>query len=85
MLEQVLAELLAYLSVEYFLYVTAVCFGCAVFVAVAPTKLTQKIPDFLMVIINFCALNFWNSVNKKTNIKGNPLDENPIKDARKNS
>ena len=83
MLEQVLAELIAYLSIEHFLYVTAVCFVCAVFVAVAPVKVTQKIPDIVMRGINFFALNFWNAVNKKADIKGNPLNENPIKDARK--
>ena len=60
------------LSVEHLFYLAAWCFSCAVFVAVAPVKLTQKMPDWLMVVINFFAANVGNAVNKWSDKKGNP-------------
>jgi hypothetical protein len=68
-MEQLLEFLL---QTEYATYVFAWCGFCAVFVAVAPTKLTEKIPDVLMAFINVCAINFGNAKNKNSDIKGNP-------------
>lgn len=46
-------------------------FACAAFTAFAPEKWQNKIPDWLMVIINVSALNVGNAKNKLTNLKGN--------------
>lgn len=56
------------------------CFACALFVALAPVKWTEKIPNFLMVIINFSAINWGNAANKLTNLKGNPVNGSFAKD-----
>lgn len=61
-------QLIEYLmTTEYAAYVGALCLVCRIFLMVAPEKLTEKIPDAVMVAINVCAL----SVNKAVDIKGN--------------
>ncbi|BBM66343.1 hypothetical protein VA249_29890 [Vibrio alfacsensis] len=50
-------------------YVLALCLLCRVFITVAPIKLTEKMPDWLMMLISACAL----ASNKRTDNKGNPL------------
>lgn len=60
------------METEYATYVFAWCGICAVFVALAPVSITEKIPDPIMAFINICAINFGNAQNKKANIKGNP-------------
>ena len=50
-------------------YVLVVCLLCRVFVTVAPVSLTEKIPDWIMLIISACAL----SSNKVADNKGNKL------------
>jgi len=65
-------DFVAQLSVEHLFYLATWCFACAVFVAAAPVKLTQKLPDQVMVVINLCAANVGNAVNKWSDKKGNP-------------
>jgi len=60
------------------LYVAAWCFVCAVFVAIAPVSLTERIPNWLMIIINVCAVNIGHAANKLTDIKGNPQGVNDV-------
>ena len=54
------------------LYVGAVCLACALFVALAPVTVTEKVPDWLMRAINVLAVNWGNAANKKSNLSGNP-------------
>lgn len=71
-MEILFTDFIAQLSVEHLFYLAAWCSACSVFVAVAPVKITQKLPDWLMVVINFCAANVGNAVNKWSDKKGNP-------------
>ena len=57
------------LNTHYGQYVMAICLLCRVFVTVAPVKLTEKIPDTVMMIISVLAL----ASNKKADNKGNPM------------
>lgn len=57
------------LSTPYGQYVMAICLLCRVFVTVAPIKLTEKVPDTVMMIISALAL----ASNKKADNKGNPM------------
>lgn len=57
------------LDSPYSQYVLALCLLCRVFVTVAPVSLTQKIPDWIMMIISALAL----ASNKRADNKGNPL------------
>lgn len=61
----------ALLQTEYATYVLGFCFVCAAFTAIAPEKVTSKVPDFLMVIINAFALNVGQAKNLLTDMKGN--------------
>lgn len=61
----------ALLQTEYATYVLGFCFVCAAFTAIAPEKLTAKIPSPIMVIINAFALNVGKAKNELTDIKGN--------------
>lgn len=47
------------------------CVACAVFTAVVPPTITEKIPNFIMAIINVCAFNIGHAKNALTDIKGN--------------
>jgi len=58
------------------LYVAAWCFVCAVFVAIAPVSLTERIPNWIMIIINVCAVNIGHAANKFADIKRNPQGAN---------
>ena len=63
------------------LYVAIWCFVCLIFTVIAPPKLTAKIPDRLMQIINFSAFNWGNAVNRYCDTKGNPCNDFKDKDS----
>lgn len=50
-------------------YFMAVCVVCRLFVSFAPESWTEKLPDWLMVVINKLAL----SSNSMTDNKGNKI------------
>lgn len=66
------------------LYVAIWCFGCMLFTALTPAKVTAKVPDFLMQVINLSALNVGNAANKYCDLKGNPCDEDSPRDSHSN-
>lgn len=66
------------MSSPYWLYVSLWCFACAIFTALAPVSVTEKIPDWLMVIINTSAINVGNAANKLANWKGNPNETGTV-------
>lgn len=58
-------------SSQFALYIAAWCFVCALFTALAPEKLTSKIPNIIMTIINISAINVGKATNLLTNKQGN--------------
>lgn len=58
--------------IVYALVTLGWCLFCALFTAFVPVKWTEKLPDWVMVIINISAVNVKNAVNRVTDIKGNP-------------
>lgn len=77
-MEELLLSLAAMLDP---LYVVIWCVGCLIFTVVAPPKLTAKIPDVIMQVINFSAFNWGNAVNRYCDSKGNPCDDSKDKDS----
>lgn len=63
--------------IENIVYILCViCAIASALIAACPPKITEHIPDWLMIIINVLAFNVKNARNLKTDIKGNPHDEN---------
>lgn len=66
------------LTTEWAPYVTlafAVIGVVAKVIAILPISVTEKLPDWFMVVLNSLASNYGNAV--KTDMKGNRLKEDP--------
>ena len=48
-----------------------IAFLLAHLIANAPPKVTAKIPDIVMIVLNILSANYNHTINKKTDIKGN--------------
>lgn len=55
----------------YFLLVFGWSTLCSIFVAFMPVSLTEKIPNWVMIVVNVSAMNVKNSVNEISDIRGN--------------
>lgn len=63
--------------IENIVYILCViCAIASALIAACPPKITKHIPDWVMIIINVLAVNVKNAKNLKTDIKGNPHNEN---------
>ena len=62
--------------IENIIYLLCViCAFASALIAACPPKITEKIPDWIMIIINVLAFNVKNAKNLTSDLRGNPHDE----------
>lgn len=60
---------------QYVMLLASICYGLSHIVAQLPVSITEKIPNSVMVVVNFLSANYKHTVNKDTTPEGNKRDD----------
>lgn len=55
---------------QYVMIIASICYSLSHIIANLPQKIVEKIPNSLMIVVNFLSANYKNSANKKLGKEG---------------